>query len=444
MQRILAWGFVVFSLCLTFVNGPVRAGSEAVAAPATGLQAALRGVVSVYSDDREERFLGSAVIWGDGRLVVSNAHVVGSRSRVELRHGGTWVVARVVRVDAARDLALLVLEVPVFGTGLPLGRAQLTQEVYAIGAPLEVAGSVSRGIVSAVDRQVEAHVPVGMIQHDAAVNPGSSGGALVDAGGRLLGINSQIADGSRLFVGIAYALPVDLVEAFVAGRLRAVVTLGLQGRAVNRSVAEALGLARGRGVLVDDVTAGGLAAAAGLRPGDVILSLDGQDLNAVGDLAYVLDRRQGVALQAEVLLAEVWRAGALIEVALDLRVTPPPLRLARAEAGARARGLLRVEAYDLAGLGVALVDGSTEIAALTPASPAYMAGLNAGDRIVAVNGQQIGAMALRQLTLRKPVLLLVQRADGSHVHIPLDPWRNGTPLRPLGGANMLDPDVVNF
>lgn len=439
MQRILAWGFVVFSLCLTLVNGPVRAGSEAGAAPATGLQAALRGVVSVYSDDREERFLGSAVIWGDGLLVVSNAHVVGNRSRVELRHGGTWVVAQVVRVDAARDLALLALEVPVFGTGLPLGRAQLMQEVYAIGAPLEVAGSVSRGIVSALDRQIEAHVPVGMIQHDAAVNPGSSGGALVDAEGRLLGINSQIADGSRLFVGIAYALPVELVAAFVAGRLRAVVTLGLQGRAVNRAVAEALGLVRGRGVLVDDVTAGGLAAAAGLRPGDVILSLDGQIIRAVGDLAYTLDRRQ-----AEVLRAEVWRAGALIEVALELRVTPPPLRLARAEAGARARGLLRVEAYDLAGLGVALVDGSTEIAALTPASPAYMAGLNAGDRIVAVNGQQIGAMALRQLTLRKPVLLLVQRADGSHVHIPLDPWRNGTPLRPLGGANMLDPDVVNF
>ncbi|WP_412562012.1 trypsin-like peptidase domain-containing protein [Thalassobius sp. MITS945101] len=439
MQRILAWGFVVFSLCLTLVNGPVRAGSEAGAAPATGLQAALRGVVSVYSDDREERFLGSAVIWGDGLLVVSNAHVVGNRSRVELRHGGAWVVAQVVRVDAARDLALLALEVPVFGTGLPLGRAQLMQEVYAIGAPLEVAGSVSRGIVSALDRQIEAHVPVGMIQHDAAVNPGSSGGALVDAEGRLLGINSQIADGSRLFVGIAYALPVALVAAFVAGRLRAVVTLGLQGRAVNRAVAEALGLVRGRGVLVDDVTAGGLAAAAGLRPGDVILSLDGQIIRAVGDLAYTLDRRQ-----AEVLRAEVWRAGALIEVALELRVTPPPLRLARAEAGARARGLLRVEAYDLAGLGVALVDGSTEIAALTPASPAYMAGLNAGDRIVAVNGQQIGAMALRQLTLRKPVLLLVQRADGSHVHIPLDPWRNGTPLRPLGGANMLDPDVVNF
>lgn len=439
MQRILAWGFVVFSLCLTLVNGPVRAGSEAGAAPATGLQAALRGVVSVYSDDREERFLGSAVIWGDGLLVVSNAHVVGNRSRVELRHGGTWVVAQVVRVDAARDLALLALEVPVFGTGLPLGRAQLTQEVYAIGAPLEVAGSVSRGIVSALDRQVEAHVPVGMIQHDAAVNPGSSGGALVDAEGRLLGINSQIADGSRLFVGIAYALPVELVAAFVAGRLRAVVTLGLQGRAVNRAVAEALGLLRGRGVLVDDVVAGGLAAAAGLRPGDVILSLDGQIIRAVGDLAYTLDRRQ-----AEVLRAEVWRAGALIEVKLDLRVTPPPLRLARAEAGARARGVLRVEAYDLAGLGVALVDGSTEIAALTPASPAYMAGLNAGDRIVAVNGQQIGAMALRQLTLHKPVLLLVQRADGGHVHIPLDPWRNGTPLRPLGGANMLDPDVVNF
>lgn len=439
MQRILTWGFVVISLCLTLVNGPVRAGSEAVAAPESGLQAALRGVVSVYSDDREERFLGSAAIWGDGRLVVSNAHVVGRRSRVELRQGGIWVVARVVRVDAARDLALLALAEPVFGTGLPLGRAQLMQEVYAIGAPLEVAGSVSRGIVSARDRQVEAHVPVGMIQHDAAVNPGSSGGALVDPEGRLVGINSQIADGSRLFVGIAYALPVDLVAAFVAGRLRAVVTLGLQGRAVNRAVAEALGLARGRGVLVDDVTAGGLAAAAGLRPGDVILSLDGQELRAVGELAHVLDRRQ-----AEVLRAEVWREGALIEIALDLQVAPPPLRLARAEAGARARGVLRVEAYDLAGLGVALVDGRTEIAALTPASPAYMAGLNAGDRIVAVNGQQIGAMALRQLTLRKPVLLLVQRADGSHVHIPLDPWRNGTPLRPLGGANMLDPDVVNF
>ena len=122
------------------------------------------------------------------------------------------------------------------------------------------------------------------IQHDAAVNPGSSGGPLVDAEGRLVGMNSQIADGSRLFVGIGYAMSAAdierLVPKMIRGELREVPKLGLRLRPVSRKIAVALGMTEGEGLLVDHVAAGGIAGRAGLQPGDVILAFGDSPLRA--------------------------------------------------------------------------------------------------------------------------------------------------------------------
>ena len=115
-------------------------------------------------------------------------------------------IATVIASDPTRDVAVISVKPGRVGLTPSTEAPRLGAEVWAFGAPLGVAFTVTEGRISALHRQVEAAVPIRMIQHDAAVNPGSSGGPLVDDAGALLGMNSQIADGSRMFVGIAYAL----------------------------------------------------------------------------------------------------------------------------------------------------------------------------------------------------------------------------------------------
>jgi serine protease Do len=132
---------------------------------------------------------------------------------------------------------------------------------------------------------VDIAVPMLMLQHDAAVNPGSSGGPLVDAEGRLLGMNSQIADGSRMFVGIAYAIPGAELQRIVTGLILETLppfpTLGLTARPVDRQIAETLGVAP-QGLLIDAVAPGSAGRAAGLRPGDIITAASGHSPHPAG------------------------------------------------------------------------------------------------------------------------------------------------------------------
>ncbi|HMO73612.1 MAG TPA: trypsin-like peptidase domain-containing protein, partial [Paracoccaceae bacterium] len=154
-----------------------------------------------------------------------------------------------------------------------------------MGAPLGAEFTVTRGMVSASARQVEAAVPLRLLQHDAAVNPGSSGGPLIDAQGRVVGMNSRIADGSRHYVGISYAIAAGdlarIVQGLVDETLIPFPKLGLQLRPVTRQIAAAMGLPA-EGALVDRVDPGGLADRAGLRAGDVIAAAGGQPIATPG------------------------------------------------------------------------------------------------------------------------------------------------------------------
>ncbi len=264
------------------------------------------------------------------------------------------------------------------------------------------------------------------MQHDAAVNPGSSGGPLVDAAGRLVGMNVRIADGSRMFVGISYAIGAADLDRIVAGLLdgsaQPYPALGLRGRAVEGAVAGALGLAPG-GVLVDAVDPGGLAATSGLRPGDVMLAVDRVALTAPGDLAFAVE----AALPKGEADVAVLRGGKSLVVMLALtapEVAPVPPK--------------GPDSFDLAQLGL-VMDGP-RVGPLAEGSIAAQAGLAAGDTILAVNGQ--GA-ALPQ-TIRAPLLLRLAAPDGRTRHVLLDPFTPAQGFRPVGGANVLDPAVVVF
>ncbi len=146
--------------------------------------------------------------------------------------------------------------------------------------------------ISTLARQTDIAVPMLLLQHDAAVNPGSSGGPLVDAEGRLLGMNSQIADGSRMFVGIAYAIPTAELDRIVTGLVEETLppfpTLGLTARPVDRQVAEALGT-DAQGLLIDAVAPGSLAEISGLQPGDTIIQASGTTFIAPGDFAFAIE-----------------------------------------------------------------------------------------------------------------------------------------------------------
>lgn len=401
------------------------------------LEQALATVFTVHTADAEDRFLGSAFLWGDGAVAVTNAHVVGDATEVRLTDWrGHEEIGLVIGRDAVRDVA--VISVAAGRQALPLGTAPaLGAEVWAIGAPLGIEFTVTEGRVSALARQIEAAVPILMLQHDAAVNPGSSGGPLVDAQGALVGMNSQIADGSRMFVGIAYAIPAADLERIVTGLIEETFIplpeLGLTARPVDRQLAAALDIPA-TGLLVDSVADGSLAALGGVQAGDVVLALDGHSLTKAGDLAFAVE----AATPAGQTDMAIWRAGEklVLTVSLQMPETASGLTL-REVSGALPQ---RVASYTLETLGMVMgVDGL--VSEVNENSPALFAGVAAGDRIIAVNGAEAD---LATLTIDAPVLLLLQGESGSTRHVLIDPWATGKTIRPVGGANVLDPDVVVF
>lgn len=413
-------------LVLVALIGPAEAGA---------LDRAMDRVFTVRSADAEDRFLGSAFLWGDGSVAVTNAHVVGEAEEVRLvdRHGAEEL-ALVIARDAVRDVAVLSVAPVRAGLELAAGVPGLGDEVFALGAPLGLEFTLTEGRISSTARQVDLTVPLRMLQHDAAVNPGSSGGPLVDAEGRLLGMNSRIADGSRMFVGIAYAIPAADLALIVPGLIEETLPplpkLGLMARPVDRQVAAALAVPVG-GLLVDGVEAGSVAAGSGLAAGDILLAVDGVALTEPGELAFALERAGTGAVLT------LLRGGERLELALSL--------VAAEDGGLRLRELgqgapVAVRAYRLAALGVVL-DGAGVVTGVSENSPALFAGLAQGDRILAVNG---AAVDLASYEITGPVLILVAAPGGATRHIYLDPWGETGGLRPVGGANVLDPDVVVF
>lgn len=407
-------------------------------ASASPLDAAMDKVFTVRSNDAEDRFLGSAFVWAGGEVAVTNAHVVGEAEEVRLidRHG-TDLTALVIAHDPVRDVAVISLPPMTEGLQLSATAPQLGDEVFALGAPLGIEFTLTEGRISTLARQTDIAVPMLMLQHDAAVNPGSSGGPLVDAEGRLIGMNSQIADGSRMFVGIAYAIPTAeltrIVQGLIDETLPPFPTLGLIARPVDRQIAAALNV-QAQGLLIDAVAPGSLAETAGLKAGDIITQASGTTLTAPGDFAFAIEAASADGKATLTLL----RNGQEQTVNFALTDTEPTgLRTREAP---RLLAPATVTSYTLAELGVTLDDKGT-VTALTDNSPALLAGLAKGDRILSINGT---AQDLNTYELTAPALLLLEAPGGQTRHIRLDPWHAPEGVRPVGGANVLDPDVVVF
>ncbi|MBC7938418.1 MAG: trypsin-like peptidase domain-containing protein [Chitinophagaceae bacterium] len=270
------------------------------------------------------RGTGTGFVWDDRGHVVTNYHVIqgGSGARVTLSDQ-TTVDASLVGYFPDRDLAVLKIDLP--KERLPpiaVGASKdllVGQRVYAIGNPFGLDQTLTTGIVSALNREIESfnqRTIRGVIQTDAAINPGNSGGPLLDSAGRLIGVNTQIASPSGASAGIGFAIPVDEVNRIVPRIIRdgRYVRPSLGVSAAPPAVQRALNLPRG--VVLVDVAAGSPAARAGLQPfrrggrgevvgGDVITAINDEAVADLDDMLTTLERRQ----PGDNVTLSVWRNG---------------------------------------------------------------------------------------------------------------------------------------
>ncbi|ESX82191.1 MULTISPECIES: DegQ family serine endoprotease [unclassified Mesorhizobium] len=248
------------------------------------------------SQPRAQSSLGSGVLVDPTGVVVTNFHVVKDADQVKVATAdGREFDSKVLLKDETLDLAVLKISsdkpFPVIAIG-DSDALEVGDLVLAIGNPFGVGQTTTSGIISAVAR---SHIGVSdssfFIQTDAAINPGNSGGALVNMGGQLIGINTAIYSRSGGSIGIGFAIPSNMVRAF-ADAAKAGLDfferpyVGAEFEAVTPQIAESLGMDKPAGSLVSSVEEAGPAAKAGLKPGDVVLSLNGKPVESVGALDY--------------------------------------------------------------------------------------------------------------------------------------------------------------
>jgi len=372
-------------------------------------------------DRQVPRGLGSGFVISADGYVMTNHHVVDGSEQITVTMADKREFsAKLIGSDQRTDVALLKIE----ATGLPAvrigdpNRLRVGEWVIAIGSPFGLESTVTAGIVSAKARETGEFLP--FIQTDVAVNPGNSGGPLINMRGEVVGINSQIFTTSGAFAGISFAIPIDEAmrvqeQLRASGRVirgRIGVTIG----AVSREVAEAIGLAKPQGALVTNVDPDGPAAKAGVEAGDVVLRFDGRAIESQSDLPRIVG---GTKPGAKVTMS-VWRKGSgrdlqvtVVEMAQEQQTarrgeTPP-----RSAAPANALGLT-VSDVPAEKLKELKLKAAVQVDAVE--GPAASAGLRAGDLILALNNadvvnarqfnEQVG-----KLDRKKNAALLVRRGE---------------------------------
>lgn len=269
----------------------------------------------------ENKSLGSGfIVSGDG-FILTNAHVVDGADEVTVRlTDKREFKAKIIGADKRTDVALIRIE----ASGLPTVKlgdpAQLKvgEWVVAIGSPFGFDNSVTAGIVSAKGRSLPQENYVPFIQTDVAINPGNSGGPLFNMRGEVVGINSQIYSRSGGYMGVSFAIPID-VAMEIQNQLRASGKvsrgrLGVVIQEVNKELAESLGLNKPMGAVVNAVEKGGPADKAGLEPGDVILKFDGKPINASADLPRLVAATKPGTRST----LQVWRKGTTRDIAVTV------------------------------------------------------------------------------------------------------------------------------
>jgi serine protease Do len=388
----------------------------------------LRRFFGDHDGDGEEGFdtqsLGSGFIISADGYILTNHHVVKDADEVTVRlNDRREMVAKVVGSDPRSDIALLKIDakdLPVVRMGDP-AKLKVGEWVLAIGSPFGFDHSATAGIVSALGRSLPSENYVPFIQTDVAINPGNSGGPLFNLVGEVVGVNSQIYSRTGGFMGLSFAIPID-VAMDVAGQIKGkgYVSRGWIGvliQDVTRELAESFGLERPEGALVAKVLPDSPAAAAGLEVGDVILEFNGTRVAQSSHLPPLVGRTPvGTTVDLKILRGGKQRTiqiklGELPSEEEEAEVTNPNVtkenRLGMAVADLTADQRSELNLKDQGGVLVQQVDEG----------PAQHAGLHQGDVIVMLNNIRVRDSAhfrslVKDLPAGKTVPLLVQRANG--------------------------------
>jgi serine protease Do len=370
------------------------------------------------------RGLGSGFILSADGYVLTNAHVVEGADDITVTlTDRREFKGKVIGADRRTDVALVKIEasaLPTVKVGDP-NRLRVGEWVVAIGSPFGLENTVTAGIVSAKARETGEFLP--FIQTDVAVNPGNSGGPLLNMRGEVIGINSQIFTTSGGYNGISFAIPIDEAmnvqqQLRSSGRvIRGRIGVGIEG--VSKEIAEAIGLgAPPRGALVNTVEKDGPAAKAGLEPGDVILRFDGKPIERSSDLPRIV----GGTKPGTNSTVTVFRKGAQRDLKVQVAEMPQDRpRNARASepakpatpANALGLGVSDVPADKLKELGLR---GGVQVDVVDGLAAA--AGLRAGDIITQMNSAEVQNArqfneAVAKLDLKKDVAVLVRRGEAS-------------------------------
>ncbi len=378
---------------------------------------------------RREQSLGSGFIVSPEGYVVTNNHVIEDADEITvIMADGQSLPATVVGIDPKTDLALIKVEPTAPLPFVDFGDSETVRVgdwVLAIGNPFGLGSSVSAGIVSAVNRNINAGPYDDFLQTDAAINRGNSGGPLFSLDGEVIGVNTAIISPTGGSIGIGFAVPASLAKPVIE-QLRKYGTtrrgwLGVRIQAVNEEMAEALGMEKPSGALVAEVTPDSPAAEAGIETGDVILKFDGQDVTEMRDLprivadtevdkaARVVIFRKGKTqtLQVEVGLLEEGETVAALppDAGMGETLAVPEVGMTLAPLSEAARAQFSIPG-DISGVVVTDVDN---------ASAAAEKGVRSGDVIVEVGQEPVSEPAEVEAKVaeavsagRKSVLFLIQ------------------------------------
>jgi serine protease Do len=368
--------------------------------------------------------IGSGFIISSDGYVLTNAHVVADASEVTVKlTDRREFVAKVIGVDKRSDVALIKIA----ASGLPTvrfgdsSRLRPGQWVIAIGSPFGFANSVTAGVVSATARPLDENA-VPFIQTDAAVNPGNSGGPLFNVDGQVIGINAQIYSRTGGYMGMSFAIPIDLAlnvkdQLLTKGKVSR-SRIGVAVQEVDQKLATTFGLGTPHGALISAVDPKGPSERAGLKPGDVITSVNGHNIDQQFELPTVIAE---IPPGSEAHIG-IWRDHKASEVEVKtVLLDDEPVQAAANTAedgggklGLAVRPLDPKEQQELHTRGRLLVEDVT--------GPALAAGLQAGDVLLGVNGAGVSSVAdLKREVARAghSVALLIQR-DEAQIYVPID------------------------